>query len=109
MKKYFIALLLCIYFMGGYGQATYYVSTVKGKVVKAGVAVKTGDKLTANDKISFSAKTDQLILLNPGSGRVLLSPQYSLSEKNISFTGFVKDFLKLNAQQKRLSARGRMR
>lgn len=105
MKKYFITLLLFFYFIAGYGQATYYVSVVKGRVLKAnGAVIKGGDKLTEKDKVSFTSKTDQLILLNPGSGRLLISPQYSLSEKNISFTGFIKDFLELSEQQKRLSA-----
>ena len=105
MKKYILTLLLFFCLVTVNGQANYYVSVVKGKVLKAnGTLIKPGDKLSSLDKINFSSKTDQLILLQPGSGRLSISPQNNLSNKSISLTGFIKDFLELSSQQKRLSA-----
>ena len=105
MKKYLLTLLLSFLFVAGFSQTTYYVSVVKGKVSKTGGAVlKSGDKITPNDKVSFSAKTDQLILLSPGSGRLTISPQYALATKTVTLTGLIKDFLELSSRQQRLSA-----
>ena len=105
MKKYLLTLLLSSLFVAGFSQTTYYVSVVKGKVSKTGGAVlKSGDKITPNDKVSFSAKTDQLILLSPGSGRLTISPQYALATKTVTLTGLIKDFLELSSRQQRLSA-----
>ncbi len=105
MRKYLLSLLLLFCFVGSYAQTTYYVSVVKGKVSKTGgTAIKSGDKLTPKDKITFSSKADQLILLDPGKGRLLLSPPNELGDKGASLTGFIKDFLELSSRQQRLSA-----
>lgn len=105
MKKYWLTSLLCFVLAAGYSQATYYVSVVKGKVSKTGGALlKQGDKITSNDRVSFSARTDQLILLSPGSGRLTISPQYAATANTNSLTGLIKDFLELSSRQQRLSA-----
>ena len=105
MSKYILTLLLSFCVVAVHAQATYYVSVVKGKVSKTGGALlKSGDKLTITDKITFTSKTDQLILLNPGSGRLLLSPQNGSGDKGNSLSGSIKDFLDLSSKQQRLSA-----
>jgi len=105
MKKYLLTAILLFVLVAGYSQATYYVSVVKGKVSKTGGAfLKPGDKVTPADKVTFSAKTDQLILLSPGSGRLTISPQHAAASTSASLTGLIKDFLDLSSRQQRLSA-----
>ena len=100
-----VSLLLGFCFMAA-AQDIYFVSVVKGRVLKAnGTKVVVGTKLTLNDKVVFSLKTDFLVLLHPNKGRLVVLPTTIAPNKDNTFTVMIKDFLQIKSETVRLSAK----
>lgn len=106
MKKFVLLSLLCMCMANGFAQESYFVTIVKGSVSKAdGAAIKPGSKLLLTDKVSLGSKESLLILLHPSKGRIVISPQKATPSKENKFELLIKDFLKMNQQNVRLSSR----
>lgn len=106
MKKYLITILLLLYLLPGFAQESYFVTVVKGSVLKAdGSAIKPGSKLLLTDKVSMASKESLLILLHPSNGRIVISPQGANASKDNRFVLLIKDFFQLHQNNVRLSTR----
>lgn len=106
MKKFVLLPLLLLCMATGFAQESYFVTIVKGSVLKAdGSAIKPGSKLLLTDKVSLGTKESLLILLHPSKGRIVVSPQSTAPTKDNKFVLLIKDFLDLNQKSVRLSSR----
>ena len=106
MKKYLITVLCLLFLSTGFAQESYFVTIVKGNVLKAdGSAIKPGSKLLLTDKVSMTSKECLLILLHPSKGRIVISPQAANESKDNRFVLLIKDFLQLHQNNVRLSSR----
>lgn len=106
MKRFVLLLLLFLCMATCFAQESYFVTVVKGSVVKAdGAAIKPGSKLLLTDKVNMGTKESLLILLHPSKGRIVVSPQTATASKDNKFVLLVKDFLNMNQQNVRLSSR----
>jgi hypothetical protein len=90
-------------------QETYYVIHVKGDIISlaTGKKLKTGDKITPNDKIKFNPDKAVAVLMSPKSGHFTLGKPASQKPSSTGeFISFIKTTmipLKSNGQ---LSTRG---
>ena len=74
MKSYPVLMVVFLLLsISGIGQ-NYYVITVEGKVYRNELQIKTGDKLTPNDVIKFTAENDKVYILSPEKGNFVLVP-----------------------------------
>lgn len=106
MKTCLLIVSLFICTATSFAQDSYFVTIVKGSVLKAdGAAVKPGSKLMITDKVSFGTKESLLILLHPSKGRIVVSAQNATASKDNKFVLLVKDFLELSQNNVRLSSR----
>jgi hypothetical protein len=106
MKRYVLTALLLWCITTGFAQESYFVTIVKGSVLKTdGSAIKPGSKLLLTDKVNMASKESLLILLHPSKGRIVISPQAASPSKDNKFVLLVKDFLELNQKNVRLSSR----
>ncbi len=75
MKTIFFVSMFCFAFCASVYAQNFYVIKVEGKAFLNDQELKTGDKLTSESTVTFSAPTDKIYLLSPNNGYFLLSPE----------------------------------
>ena len=106
MKKYVICLSLIAWASIVSAQDSYFVTVIKGAVTKVdGAVLKTGAKITLEEKLVFTNKESLVILLHPAKGRYIVSPANATASKSNKLILLVKDYLQIHAENVRLSSR----
>lgn len=74
MKTITLSLMLFCFSLFSVAAENYYVVKVVGKIFMNNAELKTGDKLSDENIIKFTAAQDKIYLLSPSKGYFLLSP-----------------------------------
>lgn len=105
MKK--INLLALVLLCSMAANAQYIVTKVSGKVKNAaGVAVRPGSQLKADDRLSWSSLADKLWVIIVGKGEKILSPSPKAAAASNLFTEVLMSSLHQNSASGSLSGRG---
>ncbi len=82
MKTLFIFLVFSVAFSGWTRSQNYYVINTEGKIYTGDKLLRTGDKLSDESSITFSAASDKLYLMSPAKGNFLITPS-ATADRNL--------------------------
>ncbi len=92
--KNLITLALGLLLVSSLSAQQYFVMKVTGSPTLAGKPLAKGMKLTPDDKVVFSAKSEMVALIQPGKGRVNLMAEQQQPNSQGEFVALLKDALR---------------
>lgn len=105
--KYFFLVFFLVWQLKVFASDTYFVIHVKGTVTNqtSGKALKVGDKISSEDKVTFGASDAAAIIMGP-KGKFTLTPSASSKNNSSELSAFVKASMLPLKSNGHLSTRG---